>query len=172
MQVRTIQELQRDASLLSSEGHKKMQANDFSCVSIYREALQKIETALIKVEEMAGQDTDLAEVLVATQVETVKLQEQLSVRLQQAMRAKTSFSELRKVDQTERATNPTGAVDLRGREKDPALAHRALSIGSTSVVQGVVRVSNPTLYSDFDPALGLLTKPPKLRMHQVVDALE
>ena len=171
-QVREIQELQRDASLLSSEGHKMLQANDFSCVSIFQEALQKIDTALIKIEEMAGQNSDLAEVLVATQVDTVKLQEQLNARLQQAMQAKCSFSELSKLDRTERERNPTGAVDLRGREKDPALAHRSLSMGSTSIVQGVVRVSNPTLYLDFDPALGLLTKMPKLRMHQVVDALE
>ena len=172
MQIRAIQELQRDASALSSEGYKKMQTNDFSCVSIFREALQKIDTALIRIEEMAGKDADLAEVLVATQVETVKLQAQLNDRLQQAIQAKNSFLELMKVDQTDRARNPTGAVDLRGREKDPALAHRALSMGSTSVVQGVVRVSNPTLYLDFDPALGMLRKPPKLQMHQVVDVLE
>lgn len=198
--VRSIQELQRDASLLSSEGHKKMQANDFSCIGVFREALQKIDSALIKIEEMAV-DSHLSEVIVATQVETVKLQELLNDRLQQAMRAKNSFSELRKADQTERERHPTGAIDLRGRERDPALAHRVLSMGNTSLVQGVVRfptkksqpsafrtcescftiaahlssqvrVPNPTLYSDFDPALGVLTKPPKLRIHQTVDALE
>ena len=150
MQIRAIQELQRDASLLASEGHKKMQANDFSCVSIFREvhtythacehaqcgaqpicnmlrsshlcilftqALQKIDTALVKIEEMAGQDSSLSEIIVATQVETVKLQAQLNDRLQQAICAKTSFEELRKVDQTEREKNPTGVIDLRGRER-------------------------------------------------------
>lgn len=139
---------------------------------MHHQALQKIDSALIKIEEMAGQDSDLSTVLVSTQVETMELQNQLRARLEQATRAQNSFLELRKVDQMERETHPTGAIDLRGREKDPALAHRSLSMGSTCVVQGVVRVSNPFLYNDFDPALGLLTKPPKLQMHQTVDALE
>jgi hypothetical protein len=164
--IRMIQELQKDAALLSVEGYKKMQANDFSCVAIFTEALQKLETAVSKIEEMGGDS------LVSTQVDTVQLHEQISYRLQQATRAQSSHSELRKIDREEREINPTGAIDLRGREGQKSLAHRALSMGTKSVVQGVVRVSNPTLYSDFDPAQGLLAKPPKLRIHQTVDALE
>ena len=172
IQVRAIQDLERDASALASEGRKKMQANDFSCIGDFQKALQKIDVALAKIEQPGGRASGRDETLVATQLETVKLQKQLNAMLWQAERAKASFSELKKVDQTEREKNPTGAVDLRGRENDPALAHRALTMGNKSVVQGVVRVENPTLYNDFDPALGVLVKPPKLQMHQTVDVLE
>ena len=172
IQVRAIQDLQRDASVLASEGQKKMQANDFSCILVFQKALQKIDVALAKIEQPGGQASGRDETRVATQLEIVKLQKQLNTMIRQAVRAKASFSELRKVDQTEREKNPTGAVDLRGRENDPALAHRALTMGNKSVVQGVVRVENPTMYNDFDPALGVLVKPPKCQMHQMVDALE
>lgn len=173
--MREIQQVQRDVALLSVDGDKKMEAHDHAAaISSFKEALEKLETALVKLDaEMDGQESDLFQnSLMATQVETVKLHAQLKSRLERATQAHNSYSDLRKIDRVERQANPTGAIDLRGREKDPALAHRALTVGNKSIVQGVVRVSHPTLYKDFDPAQGFLQKPPKLRMNQTVDALE
>lgn len=161
-----IQELHKDASSLSEEGYKKMQVNDFTCIVNFQDAKQKLGTAESMVSALGGDQ------LVRTQVDSVQLGLQVEHRLQQALRAHRQHQELSKFDREERESHPTGAIDLRGKEGVKGLAHRALSLGGKSIVQGVVRVESPTLYRDFDPALGRVAKPPRLRLHQTVDVLE
>ena len=143
-----------------------MQVNDFTCIVNFQDALQKLVTAQSMVSALGGDQ------LVSTQVDSVRLNEQVKHRLQQALRAHSLHQELNKFDREEREHHPTGAIDLRGKEGVKGLEHRALSLGGKSIVTGWTRVESPTLYRDFDPALGHVAKPPRLRLHQTVDVLE
>ena len=150
----------------AEQGHKKMLTNDYTCIPIFRQSLDHLGNATAQMMELGG----LGESLVDE--DTGGLQDKLTRWLQQAEHAVNSQSALSKLDREEYQANPSGVVDLRGKENVKALAHRALTTAAKSIVQGVVRVENPTLYADFDPALGTVLKPPRLQMHQTVDALE